>query len=910
MGISNLRPGKLPVVQDGGAITPGDDDEGNWIDEDNDLLLEEAQVSNHPMDSRAARHEHSRLMDWYYQERERQAVNRFQMAIDHDYYDNLQWAPEDAAEVRDRGQLPIVYNEVAPMCDWMIGTERRTRIDWKILPRTPDDVKGADTKTKIMKYLSDVNYAAFHRSRAFGDAVKAGVGWVEDGVRLDPSQELIFSRAEDWRNVLWDSSGYELDLSDARYLFRWRWVDLDIALAAFSDRAAMLKKAAISVAHFADEEDDIWYMNQLINDLESGGQSGFDRRTYTSDYSNANTRRARVKLIECQYRKPVMTPVIIGGAFNRVPFNEQDPSMVRAREAGEIEIEDHLMMRVHRAVMTDDGMIRWGVSPYRHNRFTLTPIWCYRRGRDRMPYGVVRRVRDIQDSLNKRMSKALWMVSSNQILTEAGATEDFDELAEEAARPDGVLVVKQGKRLELRSEADKVAATVDLAQNDAMKIQRSVGVADENLGRQTNAISGEAIKARQLQGSVVTTEPFDNLRMATQWQGEKRLSLAEQFISEPRVIRLTEGKGPLQWLKINQPVQQPDGSVVFEDDITATMADFVVSEQDFNGTLRQVMFTEMMALVAKAPDPVMQMRLLILAYDYSDMPNKDEIVAELRKLANVPDPNREPTPEEQQQLEQAKMRAEMLTRIQDETLLETLNEQRAKVQKLNAEAEEIRARALASGGDDAEIQAVLDESRRAQEQAAAEIESLSEKLQTALAEARDRSLEISTQADTAALVADIERDTAIRVAELEKESNGKLDAFQARMDQINEAVSQVIKAVGETKKEGDKQSGEVAAAVEELRNEIQEVAKGIGEQLKAEQTERAAERKEDKAESKAEPAATPVAAPSVQITLEAGAIQVDARKPDGPRTITVQAGNKTASATIKPTGGDDKGGKD
>ena len=228
-------------------------------------------------------------------------------------------------------------------------------------------------------------------------------------------------------------------------------------------------------------------MNQIVNDFEGGAT--FDRRSFTSDFGNAQQRRARVKLIECQYRKPAPVQVAVGGPFNRMIFNEADQAMVLAREAGSIELEDHVMMRMHRMVLTEDAAIRAGLSPYRHNRFTLTPIWCYRRSRDRMPYGVIRRVRDIQDSINKRMSKALWLISTNQILTETGAVEDFDELAEEAARPDGVMVVRAGKKLEIRRDAEQVSHTLELATIDAQKIQRSVGVADENLGRQTNAIS-------------------------------------------------------------------------------------------------------------------------------------------------------------------------------------------------------------------------------------------------------------------------------------------------------------------------------------------------------------------------------------------------------------------------------------
>jgi hypothetical protein len=55
---------------------------------------------------------------------------------------------------------------------------------------------------------------------------------------------------------------------------------------------------------------------------------------------------------------------------------------------------------------------------------------------------------------------------------------------------------------------------------DERMIQHAGGVTDDNLGRRTNAVSGEAIKARQLQGSVVTAEIFDNERFAIQHQGE------------------------------------------------------------------------------------------------------------------------------------------------------------------------------------------------------------------------------------------------------------------------------------------------------------------------------------------------------------------------------------------------------
>ena len=54
--------------------------------------------------------------------------------------------------------------------------------------------------------------------------------------------------------------------------------------------------------------------------------------------------------------------------------------------------------------------------------------------------------------------------------------------------------------------------------------------------------------------------------------------------------------------EINQPEVQADGSVRYLNDITQSAADFVVSDQDYAGTLRQVMLEQMSAMAQKMPD--------------------------------------------------------------------------------------------------------------------------------------------------------------------------------------------------------------------------------------------------------------------------------------------------------------------
>jgi len=808
------------------------------------------------LDSEDSRRLHRKVLDWWYEEREKQSVNRYQMAIDQDFYDNIQWSPQDAAEVSSRGQAPVVYNEVAPMIDWMIGTERRTRVDWKIAPRSPDDVEAADAKTKVMKYLSDVNRSQFVRSRAFAESVKVGVGWIESGVRADPTQEIIYSRQEDWRFVLWDSCAMETDLSDARYLFRWRWVDLDIAEQIFPKRREQLRRAAASTTLSGEEDDDFWYMGQHYSSRDAAGQV-MDRRTYMADAGVVGRRRQRVKLIECWYREPTKTRMVYGDpALEGRVYDEAapDPQVHEAVQSGRVGVVEQVMMRMHVMVFTETDVLAQMPSPYRHNKFPLTPVWCYRRGRDRMPYGAIRRVRDIQEDMNKRASKAQFLYSTNQIIADKEAVEDWDEAREEVDRPDGVIVTNPNKRFEIRRDAEMARGHMEFLALDAQKIQRNSGVNDENLGRETNASSGEAIKARQIQGSVTTTEPFDNLRLATQIDGEKVLSLAEQFMTMPRVMRLIGERGKWDWTKINEPVLQPDGSVRFLNDITASQADFIVSEQDFHGTLRQAMFDAMMGLVSRAGIvPELAMRLMRMAFEFSDYPNKDEIVADLRRMSGEPDPAKEPTPEEQQ-----------AQQLQQQLQMETIERNRKmadlEVERVAAEVREINAKAaqIAGGSPDAAIEQQV---RAIQEQAAQKMDAMAQEMAKLRNDADTRTMQINREADVKVEVARIEADAQIRVAELEKEAADTFAALQKQMDVLGDQVAEALK-----KREDE------------------------GEDAKAEKV------KEPEAAAPA-----PAAPPQTTIVFETGAIQVDAKSPPVSKTVVGKdsAGNRI-ELTMKP----------
>ena len=600
------------------------------------------------LDTPEAQDLHARLLSFHRRELARQGVNRFEQGVDADFYDNIQWSEEDAAVLRARGQEPIVYNVISSTINWVLGSEKRGRSDFRVLPRRKDDGKAAGRKTELLKYLSDVNRSPFHKSRAFSDTVKVGIGWLECGVQDDDDGEPVYDRYESWRNMLWDSACTEADLSDCRYVIRQKWVDLDIALAMFPARRSVIEADAID-------------SDQIIFDDEHGdGVSDSQEQTeYAVEAGSIDHKRRRVRLIEVWFRKPTRRPRLSGGDFAGEVFDPYSAGHAEALESGRSVLAERLMMRVNVAIMTVGGLLYVSESPYRHNRFPFTPVWCFRRDRDGLPYGMIRGMRGMQDDINKRASKALAILSSNKVVMDEGAVDDLDAFAEEVGRPDAVIVKKAGKELVLNADRELAPAHLDLMSRSISMIQSQSGVTDELMGRTTNAKSGIAIQARQEQGSLATAGVFDNLRFANQVHGEKLLSLVEQYFTETKQFRITNARGAPTYITIN------DG--LAENDITRTKADFIISEQDWRATVRAAQVDQLLEMFAKLAPGAPQLALVMmdLIVESMDVPFRDELVARIRKVTGMSDPDaEEPSPEQvaaaQAQAEQTAMQIALM----------------------------------------------------------------------------------------------------------------------------------------------------------------------------------------------------------------------------------------------------------
>lgn len=619
---------------------------------------------------------HSTLMGHYIRELDRQAENRMQMAMDEDFYDHIQFTEEELAILAERGQAPLVFNLIHTSVNWVLGTQRRAPMDYRVLSRKKEGIASAERKTQLMKHVDDTNHFDHESALAFASAVKAGMGWLEGGQGNDEDGTKVMARSESWRSMLWDSTSIRYDLEDARYLMRVKWIDYDIAMGLWGHRGAVVDRSlqtSTSGLYMLDDLGDEAMDHQEIEHFNaySKGSRGVH-----------SALRDRVRVIEVWYKAMVPDATIIkGGQFNGELFDPWSPGHIEEYNAGRAFLSTRPRQIMHCALMTDSGLLDIRRSPYRHNRYPFTPVWGYRRSRDGMPYGMIRGIRDIQRDLNARAAKALHHLSTTRVILEEGAVSDIEELRNEAARPDAVLTYKKGFAPPvIGAERDIAAAHIELMSRDAMMIQQVGGITDENLGRRTNATSGKAIMARQDQGQLASSQFFDNLRMSRLIHGEKQVTLIEQFYSEEDEFRITDARGNPDFVAIN------DGAK--ENAIAHFKADFIIGEEDWRASFRQAQAEQLLDLAGKlaATAPMAVVGMLDLIVEALDVPKRDELVKRIRQVTGAEDPDADPnnpTPEAIAQAEQKQAEAAMAQKQAELALMEM----EGKARKLMAEAQ-------------------------------------------------------------------------------------------------------------------------------------------------------------------------------------------------------------------------------
>lgn len=408
-----------------------------------------------------------------------------------DYYDGKQLSEAERKALRKRKQPEIVINRIKRKIDYLRGLERQGRTDPKAYARTEQHTQDAEAVTDALRYVSADQSIDIKRSYVFEHMLIEGFGGVEVTAQqtkggIDPKISLIA-----WDRLFFDPHSCALDFSDARYLGFVTWMDADDAKARWPDKADII--------------------DATMSKSTSTASETYDDKPRWSYW--ADTSRKRIRVVTMYY---------LGDGWQRCEFT----------------LSGHLTDPAPSPFVDDEGKPECALI-----------LQAAYRDRDNDPYGIVRDMIGPQDEVNKRRSKALHLLSSRQVRVSGAAGMKAEEVKQELAKPDGVLIGEAGD-VEILPTGDMTAGHFQLMQEAKNEIDL-LGPNATMQGKSGQDQSGRAILALQQGGMVEMAPLMDGLRHFTIRLYRQVWNRIRQYWQEERWVRVTDDDRNVRFVALN-----------------------------------------------------------------------------------------------------------------------------------------------------------------------------------------------------------------------------------------------------------------------------------------------------------------------------------------------------------------------
>ena len=419
--------------------------------------------------------------------------NRCEQGTDRDYVDHKQWDADDVEILNARKQAAVVINRIKQKVNFLVGAERQSRTDPKAFPRTPDHEDAADAATDALRFVADNEDFDQVSSSCFADKVTVGTeACIVEVVERGGEFEVAISDIS-WDRYYYDPYSRRLDFKDKRYDGIVTWLDMEDAIALFPGKRKEIEGA----------------INTTTDSVDG---STFDDQPLWVD-----RKRKRLRICQHYYKKDSQWHVCI---FTEMAFLQEPRPSDYLDEFGEPE-----------------------------NPIEAQSLYI---DRENNRYGEVRGLRDTQDEINHRRSKALYQLSVRQTVGEKGAVDDVNHAKSELAKADGHVEITPGMNFELLQNQDLTTGQFQLYQD--AKAEMDVIGANAALGGDAANLSGRAIQSLQQGGLTELTTLFDGHSAWKRRVYRQVWNRIKQFWDSEKWIRVTDDESNLRWVGLNQPV--------------------------------------------------------------------------------------------------------------------------------------------------------------------------------------------------------------------------------------------------------------------------------------------------------------------------------------------------------------------
>jgi len=599
------------------------------------------------------------------------------------FKDGLHWNSADIELMKNKGINALTINKVFPVLNILLGSYILNQKDIVAKGRTKRDGELSQTMSEGIAFVNDQNNGTFLQRSAFEDQITAGFGCLDLGFNPDPRRERIQVKQQPWHAVWWDPySSPWMEKETCRYAFTASWKDKEDLKILFPEKEKDIDEIA----------DELW--------SRTTDQPIIDENTEIEEFKSMlmstfwiRGSRQRVRPVELWYPKTVVS------TFARMNDGMvHDISEMDIREAVQIveyarEIIKVPVKKMWVSTFLNGLELQHVRSPYIHDEYPYIPFVGYL-DRFGQPYGVPRQIKEQNMEVNKRRSMSLALINSRRVIAEEGSMRNEKEAFVEANRHDGYIILKKDKmkKFVIEDMSKLAAPQIDLMLQSEREISEIAGPNTE-LQRDIPAQSGVALEQRRQNTSTVTASLLDNARRSQKMLGEKMIALIQSEWTEEKVLRVVDRlTGAEKFSVINERIyNEQAGAIEIKNDITQGRYDVIVTSKPMTDAMREKNMELLFAAINKA-SPEMMPILLNMAFELSDLPDKDGLLEQLRAATNTPpiDPSltkdeREAQLRQNETIQQQKQ--EELEQLDKADKIASLDEKRAKTAAAQVEAQ-------------------------------------------------------------------------------------------------------------------------------------------------------------------------------------------------------------------------------
>jgi hypothetical protein len=547
------------------------------------------------------------------------------------FRDGAHWTARDRAAMLDKEINPITANRIFPVINLMLGYKANNPSDLVAKGRTQMDSEISQVMSEGMKYVLDQCDGAAKLQDAFIDQIVPGFGYLKVDQQPDPRRETVTVKKFPWYTFGWDVYGDNwLDPQQCRYCFHYDWKDLDSIIDTWPEKKG-----------------------DIESEFRRMGDTGLRRTTFTTfdigaeveAFRNqlrgggwADNERRRVRPVELYYAVDdtalfsIMPDGRVYEVRDSMPVNEQFALIRGAEQTIKAKVKKIRMANFLGDLILDDQE-----SPHGHDMYPFVPFFGYL-DRFSMPFGVPRQLKEQQMEVNKRRSMALALLYSKRMVVEEGAVEDPNRAFSEMNARMGLIEVREGKidRIKIDDLSDLAAPQIDLMRASEQEIKEIAGANDEALGYKTPAMSGTALERKQQQSGTMTATLHSNFDRSQRRLGELVMAEIQANWTGPKVLRITDRMtGADRFVELNKAIIDAGGNTIeIKNNISNGRFDCIIGKKPMSDTVREQNAELLFNAIQKAPPEAIP-ELLSMAFELSDMPQKDMLLTRLRRVLGV-----------------------------------------------------------------------------------------------------------------------------------------------------------------------------------------------------------------------------------------------------------------------------------